>query len=204
MVSRVRLTADVFGGMPQGNAETYLNTTIYQLRKSLEPHGFRSIVVSNNDSYGLELTDVYIDFVEFEDRLKRFEIIDASNLDQAIELEQIFVGDLFGEKAFMWALNDIERISKMYSTFVKRLVAAILKRGEGYTVAIRLLLKLLSRNELDEENVSLLLDVYAAKKDKAALSGQYAQYVRILYKELGISPSQELADRYSLLQSMLD
>jgi two-component system LytT family response regulator len=91
-VSRVRLIKDVFDGMPQKNAETYLNTTIYQLRKSLEPHGLKSCIRSDNDSYGLEISGAYIDFFDFEARLKRLEVIDNSNLDQALEAERYLSG----------------------------------------------------------------------------------------------------------------
>jgi len=33
-------------GMPPQNAETYLNTTVYKLRKALEPHGMKLAIIS--------------------------------------------------------------------------------------------------------------------------------------------------------------
>jgi two-component system LytT family response regulator len=203
MVSRVRITADVFGGMPQKNAEAYLNTTIYQLRKSLDSHGLKPCVKSDNDSYGMDFVGAYIDFVEFEERIKRFAVIDGSNLNQAKEAEELFVGDLFGEKAFLWALNDIERLSRMYTAFVKKLAEALLKHNER-EFTVRLLLKLLGRNELDEETVSLILAAFAAQKNRVALTEQYVRYAKLLRKELGIGPSQELVLLYSRLLSELD
>jgi two-component system LytT family response regulator len=204
MVSRTRLMEDIFGGMPPKNAETYLNTTIYQLRKSLEPHGLKSLVKSNTDSYGMDIADVYIDFVEFEDKLKSFDVIDASNLDEAIAIEELFVGDLFGERAFLWALNDIERFARIYAVFIKKLAMALLNDHDGDSVAVRLLHKLLARNELDEEVTTLLLNAYAAQMDRGSLIRQYRQYVKILRKELGMGPSQKLVVLYSHLLSNLD
>lgn len=204
LVSRARLMEDIFGGMPFKNAETYLNTTIYQLRKSLEPHGLKSLVKSNTDSYGLDIADEYIDFVEFEDKLKLYDVIDASNLDQAIAVEELFAGDLFGEKAFLWAMNDIERFSRMYGVFVKKLASALMNYRDRDSVTVRLLHKLLIRNELDEEVIQLLLKVYAAQMDRGSLIRQYGQYVKILRKELRIAPSKELVGLYSHLLSNFD
>ncbi|WP_424767690.1 response regulator [Paenibacillus sp. sgz302251] len=206
MVSRARLTEDVFAGMPSKNAETYLNTTVYQLRKSLEPHGLKSLVKSSNDSYGMDISNAYIDIVEFEDKLKRFALIDGSNLEEAIAVEELFTGELFGEKSFLWALNDMERLSRMYAVFVKKIASALLKHQEGdsVAVAVRLLLKLLARNALDEETVRMLLVAYSAQKDRGSLTRQYNQYVRLLRQELGIGPSQEVIVLYSRLRSSLE
>jgi two-component system LytT family response regulator len=182
----------------------HLNTAIYQLRKSLEPHGLKSFIQSNNGSYGMDIADGYMDFVEFEDRLNRFAVIDASNLDQAMEVEKLFVGDLFGEKAFLWTLNDIERLSRMYAAFVKKLAKALLEHSGGTSAVVRLLLKLLDRNEMDEEAVSLILNAYAAQKNRVALTEQYGRYAKLLRKELGMGPSQELVLLYSRLLSELE
>jgi two-component SAPR family response regulator len=200
MVSRVRLIADVFGGMPQKNAETYLNTIVYQLRKSLDAHGLKSAVKSDNDGYGLEMTNYWIDFVEFEERLNHYTEIDALNLDHAIETEALYVGDLFGEKAFLWALNDVERFSRKYTVFVKKLAAALLNNND-HSAAVRLLNKLFSYNPLDEESARLLLKAYALQKDKVSYNRLYERYSKILRKELGINPSRELAALYSRLWS---
>lgn len=207
MVSRVRLTEAIFGDMPYKNAEAYLNTTIYQLRKSLEPHGLKSMVKSNNDSYGLEVKNAVVDFVEFEEGLKTLSLIDASNINQAIAVEEVFAGELFGERGFLWALNDIARISRLYHVFVKKLAAALLRHKEEdmnyLVVSIRILKKLLALNELDEESISLLMNAYAVQKDTVALTKLYSQYVRMLKKDLGIAPSPELLSQYISLKSKL-
>jgi two-component system LytT family response regulator len=204
MVSRSRITDDIFEGMPQRNAETYLNTIIYQLRKSLEPHGLKSLVISDKDGYSLDISDAYIDFIDFEERIKKFSVIEASNLDQAIETEELYSGNLFGEKAFLWALNDVERLMRMYTVFVIRMSEFMLKNNEENSTTIRLLNKLRGYNELDEETVGLLLRAYAAQMDKASLVNLFEGYSKLLRKELGIRPSQELVILYADLHSKLE
>lgn len=204
MVSRSRITEDIFAGMPQKNAETYLNTITYQLRKSLEPHGLKSLIVSDKDGYSLDISDAYIDFIDFEERIKQFSVIDASNLDAAIETEELYGGNLFGEKNFLWAMNDIERLLRMYSVFVKRVSKAMLKQNEENGTVIRLLNKLRGYNEQDEETVDLLLKAYATHMDKASLDSLFERNSKLLRKELGMGPSQELVVLYSDLRSKLE
>lgn len=195
MVSRTKITTDVFGGMPLKNAETYLNTAIYQLRKSLEPHGYKHIVKSDNEGYGLELAEIYIDSIEFEKQLTLIYSISTSNINKALDIEQLYRGELFGEKAYFWSLNDVERLTQLYSLFVKRLGENLLQSNES-RVAIRLLSKLLSFNELDEDTVKLLMMAYTAQNDYLALSRIYENYHKILHEELGISPSPEFVSTY--------
>jgi two-component system LytT family response regulator len=103
----------------------------------------------------------------------------------------------------MWALSDIERMSKIYTSFSRKLAAALIKHNDTAS-AVRLLLKLLDRNELDEETYRLLLNTYAAQKDKASLAKQYMRYEKTLHKELGIRPSKEFVHLYDSLMSVLD
>jgi two-component system LytT family response regulator len=203
IVSRARIVSEVFGDMPHKNADTYLNTSIYQLRKAMAPHGLKSIVKSDSEGYGLDIPDASIDFVEFEERIKLYAKIDASNLKAALETEMQYVGDLFGEKGFGWAMNDLSRLSALYADFVKKLSRSLLEHHEEET-AIRLLNKLFSRNELDEETVGLLLRAYAAKKDQTLFVKLYRRYAKGLRQELGIGPSIELEELYVRLQASLN
>lgn len=50
LVSKWKIMEDVFSGMAQSNAETYLNTTVYKLRKALEPHGMKSAIISAEEA----------------------------------------------------------------------------------------------------------------------------------------------------------
>ncbi|GIQ70650.1 response regulator [Xylanibacillus composti] len=200
VVSRVRIIADVFGDMPPSNAEKYLNTSVYHLRKALDPHGLKSIVQSDSEGYRLHIVNASIDFIAFEENVKRLAEIESSNLEQALESEAQYVGDLFGERGFGWALSDMERLSALYAAFVKKLAKVLLERHEEET-AVRMLNKLFNRNELDEETVELLLYAYAAKKDQASLAKLYRNFVKGLRLELGIDPSKELEAVYARLQA---
>jgi two-component SAPR family response regulator len=201
-IPRSRLVKDIFGGMHQTNAESYLNTTVYQLRKSLEPIGMRESVRSENDGYALELKDSLIDYVEFEQQVKSLYFMDTENIELALNIERMYTGDLFGDKAYVWAIHETERYAELYTSFVKRLADVQIKAGDT-AAASKLLLKLNERNSLDEAVVGGLMTIREMTGDKKGLNALYTDYVRLLTRELGIRPSHELIHLYDSLISRL-
>ncbi|MDR6555061.1 response regulator [Paenibacillus qinlingensis] len=195
-ITRSKLITDIFGGIDQSGAVSYLNTTVYQLRKSLEPLGLRETIRSENDGYVLELKDATIDYVEFESQAKELQSINASQVELALRVERLFTGDLFGDKAYVWAIHETERYSQMYTSFVKRLVNVLISSGDTGS-ASKLLLKLNENNPLDESVIHHLMLIREMTGDKKGLTVLYTDYVRLLHQELGIRPSEELTVLYS-------
>lgn len=197
-VSRQRLIADIFAGMSPGSAETYLNTVVYQLRLSLEPLGLREAVRPDGGGYVLELGEAEIDCAAFEFGAEQLRTINADQLEAALQVVRLYTGDLFGDKAYVWAVGETGRLAGLYEALVKRLAEACVSCGD-LPAAAKLLLKLRARNPLDEAAVRLLMRIYATARDKQALTALFAGYVRLLGRELGIRPSGELTQFYDSL-----
>lgn len=197
-IPRSRLVAEIFGGMDQANAENYLNTTVYQLRKSLEPLGIREAVRSENDGYALELKNPVIDYEEFAEQTDKLQFIDAGNVERAMQTERLYTGDLFGDKAYVWAIHETERYARLYSAFSQKLAATLISL-QDWVSASNLLFKLHERNPLDESVMRLLMTTREMTGDKKGLTALYSEYVRMLDQELGIRPSEELARYYDSL-----
>jgi two-component SAPR family response regulator len=197
-IPRSRLVKDIFGGMNQVSALNYLNTTVYQLRKSLEQLGLKEIVRSENDGYSIELMDPVIDYIEFEREVEKLQAIDHENLVRAQQIERLYTGDLFGDKAYVWAIHETERYGELYASLVKRIASAFISIGET-TSASKLLIELNQRNPLDESVIHLLMAIRELIGDKKGLTALYTDYVRLLNRELGIRPSEELIQLYDSL-----
>ncbi|MFE4712291.1 response regulator [Paenibacillus sp. NPDC056722] len=203
LVSRSKLIEDIFKEMPLKNAETYLNTTAYQLRKLLGENGLRDCLYSDGNHYALNLSSADVDLFRFEEGCKQMMVIDESNLEQAFALERLYVGDLFGSYGYPWALSEIERYSLMYVQFTQRLCRALLSRGDFLT-AIPILNRLATHNELDEETVKLHLQALALQKNKEGLTRRFSNFTELLLREVGATPSPEMVLLYEQLLSPLE
>lgn len=198
-VSRERILEDVFRDLPLKNAETYLNTTVYQIRKSLEPHELKTIIITTHESLRLDLKEVYLDFAELENRVKAMENLDETNLQSAIETEKLYADDLFGDKTYWWAIQERERLAVLYAGFAKKLGSYLLKNNQLES-ALEILKRLINRNEFDEEANSLMIKLYAGQRDKTALVQHYERYVKILQRELGMKPGRDIMNLFAELR----
>ncbi|MDQ0897695.1 two-component SAPR family response regulator [Paenibacillus sp. V4I7] len=163
----------------------------------------REVVRSENDGYVLELKDPVIDYVEFEKQAEKLESIDASNVDRAMQIEWLYTGDLFGDKAYVWATFETERYARLYASFSVKLAAALISLRD-MNAASKLLLKLNERYPFDESVVRLLMTIRNQTGDKKGLTVLYTGYARLLSRELGIRPSEELTQLYEMLVSRFD
>ncbi len=200
-VCKWQVIEEVFPGMPEDNAEIYLNTTIYKLRKALQPYGLKNIIISANRVYKLETKDIYIDFIDFEDRIS-LPINISRSMEEAVEIENMYTGDLFGTLGYLWALPEKERLATIYWNFAKELIRCFLEE-KNYYLALKILKKLECIDELDEEINLLLMQVYASNKDKVNLTRQYKRYKDRLQKELNIKPDIRFIELYKKLNDSL-
>lgn len=203
LVSRARIIEDIFGDIPHKNGELYLNTTVYQLRKLLDNFGLKDRIYSDNHYYALNQNQIYVDIFRFEEGIKQLSVLDSTNIEQALELERLYNGDLFGDRAYPWARGEVERLSIMYTSFAQKLCEVLLVIKD-MQIAIRLIKKLIAHNELEEGTVMLYMRALAIMKNKEELKRQYDLFTKTLYKELGISPSGEVTALYNDLISELN
>ncbi len=190
-VSKARILEDVFPDMPIKNAETYLNTAMYQLRKALSPHGLKETVQASQEQYQADASRAEADFVTFESEMTQFAQFTASNEDEAIELESRYTGELFENQPFAWATLERERLRMAYESYAMRLARHLYRRGR-FPEAARIAGKLAARNEFDEECAFLLFQLLEALGESRALQQYYERYARILREELGERPSERI------------
>ncbi len=197
-VSKWNVMETVFRGMSPHNAETYLNTTVYKLRKALEPYGMKAAIVTANESYRVEMNEIYVDYDDFEHRISHFDDISLSTLNAALEAEQLYAGELFGDRDYHWSLPEQERLANLLRSLGKKLGAYLLASGAS-SEALQILQKIAVKNELDEEINCLYMQVYAAKRDKLSLIKHYERYSKTIQRELGVAPGKTVTSLYTEL-----
>ncbi|MDF2586924.1 MAG: response regulator containing CheY-like receiver and domain [Anaerocolumna sp.] len=198
-VSKWKIIEDLFSDLGISNAEMYLNTTIYKLRKSLQPYGLKEAIQSSNQCYKLELNNIYVDFIDFENKVTNLND-DFNNLvtKDAIEIEIMYTGDLFGDKAYQWSLSEKERFTAMYCSYAKELSNKFLME-KNYYIALTILKKLEKIDEYNEEINCLLMQAYFVKNDKSGLKRQFKIFQERLKRELDVTPSITTINIYHML-----
>ena len=186
-VVKSRIIDDIFSDMPTKNAEIYLNTAVYQLRKALMPLGMKAIVQSANEQYRLEMREVAVDYVNFEEQVKQWSgrEITLVDLDEGIALEQQYKGALFEDNAYHWCAAEQYRLEQLYMSFAKRLARGLIEHRR-YELAVIVLRRILTLAELDEEANLLLLHAYREQKDRLALQAHFRHYADLYEQQLGL------------------
>lgn len=197
-VAKARVIEELFPQMPYKNAETYLYTAVYQLRKALSEHGCKQMIVSAQEKYQVDIDCADVDFIGFEEDLRQCPEINESNAAAAMRLESRFTGELFEGIAFDWADDERERLTLQYESFARRLASWLLGQKQ-YREAARLAGRIAARNAFDEETHMLLLQAYGAMGDRQSFQDCYASYKQLLQEELGVQPAphvEQLYERY--------
>lgn len=194
-VAKARVIEELFPDMPFKNAERYLYTAVYQLRKALSEHGCKEMVVSAQEKYRVDLACSDVDFIRFEEDLQHCPEINESNAAAAIRLESRFTGELFEGSAFDWADAERERLTIRYESFARRLAVWLLAQKQ-YREVTRIAARIAARNAFDEEARMLLLQAYGAMGDRQSLRDCYASYKQLLHEELGVGPAPHVEQLY--------
>jgi two-component SAPR family response regulator len=184
-VSKSRIIEHIYSDMPQKNAATYVNTNIYQLRKTLDALGHKNIVVHSQEQYWLLLDQLEIDFIQFEDQIAQFTAMESDYIEKALACEQLYTGELFEDRSYEWSITEQIRLHKLYDQFAKRLCRYLLTHHRAEQ-AILLIKKMLLSDEWDEEANLLLLQAYGEVKDHVSFTQHYVYISKLYPQELSV------------------
>lgn len=194
-VSKSRIIEHIYSDMLQENVATYVNTNVYQLRKTLQALGHKNIVVHSQEQYWLILDHIKIDFLQFEDQVSQLTGIESDHIEKALACEQLYTGELFEDRSYEWSITEQIRLHSLYSQFAKRLSRYLLthRRAEH---AILLIKKLLLSDEWDEEANLLLLQAYVELKDHVSFTQHYTYISNLYQQELSVPLPVEFSEIY--------
>lgn len=197
-IGKDQIIEDIFQGMRLKNAENYLKTAVYQIRKAFEPHVSNSVLILNNGYYKLECNDFYIDFLDFEKRVEKFREIDESNVKEALETEKIFAGDLLGNRSYYWSITEIEKYLSYYLNLAVKLGTYLFNLGDINETSY-ISKKMLKFDPFNEEANCFLMNIFTAQRNKKSLVKHYENYVKMIKQELGVYPETAIVDLYKKL-----
>ena len=189
------------GGAAVGSddgARHRLNTSLWRLRRALEPDGRTGPSVVVADRQGLAISaecDVWVDVEEFERAcrprvalpVERWTRQDADAVSAAVEA---YPGELLVGCYDEWVLAERARLTTLQLSILTRLVAWHRRQG-NLDDAVRFGDAVLAREPLREDVHRLLIGAYAAAGHRDGAMRQFERCRSVLAEELGIDPMPE-------------
>ena len=197
---RETLTERFWGESDEAHARGCLSSTLWRLRRVLEPegipHGTYLLTTPTGDGeIGFNTTSCYwLDIEAFEQYSHQI-ITQSEKLspEQAEKLEQIlhlYMGDLLEGIYDDWVLPERERLRQIYLDSLACLMHYH-RRVQAYERSLAFGNQILSLEPLREDVQRAVIESYWASGQRALALRQYELCCEVLADELGIEPMEE-------------
>jgi DNA-binding SARP family transcriptional activator len=198
-----------WGDRSEEQARACLNTTLWRLRRSLEPESTGSssyLITTSSGEIGFNWeSDHWLDLTIFEACATRILAQPPQSLaaEQAQMLESIlplYAGDLFEGIYDDWAIQERERLLTYYLDCLAHLMRYYGYQG-SYEQSLRFGQLLLRRDPLREEIHREVMRLHWQAGQRSLAIQQYENCQKLLAEELGIAPMPETDTLYTQLLS---
>jgi len=179
----------------QDKVHAQLYTTIYYIRKTLEPFGNRFKIQNNFIGYMLEIENAIIDAEAFESNLFGSPPISAATVGLHLEILKTYGGDYLQDHEFWWAESNRHRLKTKWVQHAFQ-VAECLTQSKAYFDAIDLYHQICERFPLTEEAYFALMKIHHELGDHLSVKTQYRKLTEILLEEVNVSPKQSIVQWY--------
>ena len=177
----------------ESQARTNLRQLLHHLRKAL-PNGSR--LVTDGQTIGWEAEpDSAVDVADFRNAVKQAAEA-ASRSDKASERKALeiavalYEGDLLPESYDDWVRPLREELKQQLVSSLNRLTELLEQAGD-YPAAIRTAERLVAEDPVRELSYRQLMRLWLLSGDRTAAVQVYHKALKVLRKELGISPAPE-------------
>ena len=197
--SREVLAGLFWGESSEDRARSCLSTTLWRLRKVLEPSplpmGAYLATTPSGDIYFNRESDYWIDVEDFESKVKTFlaepiESLRGGAVHQVEDALKLYQGELLEGLYDEWALRERERLREL---FIKCQIHLLhhYRRHHAWHKGLVCAQNILDLEPLREEIHREMMRLYYLNGQRALALRQYAKCCQILASELNITPMEE-------------
>lgn len=197
--SRDMLASMLWGDYSQARARNCLNTTLWRLRRILEPHGIPAgtyllTVPAGELAFNLE-SQFWLDVAEFESRVAKITAlpVEKVSLQDVYLLEDtvhLYKGDLLEGHYCEWALRERERLRLIYLDAMFYLMRFYCLQNNA-SKAIGYGQKIIAFDPLREDVHRQMIRLYLQNGQRSLAVRQYRLCEAVLRDELAIQPMRE-------------
>lgn len=171
-----------------------LYTTVYNVRKTLQPFDKQIKLQNANDGYILRLYNVKLDLVEWEEKIVRLPDVDGSSIQQYEEIMKLNSGPYLDDYDYIWVESEKQRLENIWLQIAQDM--ARFYEDENYSKeAIHWYRTIVERTPEIEEAHLQLMKLYAAEKNQSLVTKQYEEYIDA-QESFDLKPSKKMTDWY--------
>jgi len=171
-----------------------LYTTVYHIRKALEPYKDCFQIENTTDGYVLHLNQIVLDIDEWNRRLNILPTLSADSIDTYQELIRLYTGDYLQEYDYWWAESERQRYKSAWLKLSYDLSDWYYQNGMLDRAAASYL-NIISQDFLEERAYYQLMVIYSVQQP-AMVHRQYQMLETVLEEELGEAPSEYIMEWY--------
>ena len=201
-----------WGDSSEKRARSCLSTTLWRLRKILEPDHVSAgtyLVTTSTGEIGFNSeSDHWLDVAAFENRVNHvlakpyesLESVEAEQLEKALSLHK---GELLEEFYDEWALRERERLRSLYLSGQIQLMNYY-RYHSAYEQGLTCARNILNFDPLREEIHREMMRIYCKCGQRTQALKQYETCIKILDAELGVPPMEETRILYDQISQNSD
>ncbi|RIX50111.1 response regulator [Paenibacillus nanensis] len=176
-------------------AYSQLYTTIYHIRKTLEPFHDRFQLTNAADGYLLQLEHIQLDAEEWETLIQKQRPVSEDTIAEYERMMGLYIGDYLEEYEYLWAENERFRLRMLW-------IRTMFQMAEWYAAhdqqekAVEKYQEVCNRHPQVEEAHYALMKAYAAMDSHLMVHRQYRMLTAILKEEMNVAPSPVISEWY--------
>lgn len=199
MVSKWKLIDVLWPDKDEKKCEINLRSTISRLNKSLREYGVNGRIVSYNNSYRIEISEIEVDAFQLEKLTDEWLSDGIKKLPSLKELYKLYPGHLFEDKDYPWADWLQSYYLRLFESLCKAVIHARITRNEDVSVTYYMLEYIIGLDPYNEDLREMALEILYNTGGKKTIGEYYNKFKQLLESQMGVSPRQSLKDLYSKL-----
>lgn len=177
-------------------AYAQLYTTIYHIRKKLEPYTAYFQLSNAMDGYMLHVENVLMDVEQWQQFQNAGVPLHAGTIGEYEQMEGLFAGEYLEDYDYVWAEQERYRLSESWLRLALQMAEWYGQNGE-WEKSEALYGKICTLQPLTEEAHFALMKIYASRHNHVSVHRQYDMLKVLMQEELGIQPSPHISNWYS-------
>jgi two-component SAPR family response regulator len=190
LVSRNDITDTIWPYMEIKKAVTNFHSTCYYIRETLKLLGCGGLLIKERGQYKIDTLKIRCDAIEFSnlfDEMNKSEF----NLKDSEQLFKIYKGLYFENKAYDWISVNQCWFENAYEKLLNKMEDMYFNQSL-YERSFEMSKKIINHNPLEDKAYVKLIKYCVKNQEYLQAIKFYKEYKRVLKKELGINPAEEV------------